>query len=178
MERQNNSRPLIGLDSIYCQNGDRILVESVTAFGDRDEKPLYDLLFTQVVKILCSHRGFLSDKVAIVMQSNHYNRWWSVGVWRVRSVRPRSCYKYATHSGHFDDRFKHCAERDLISSLNALIFAQAVPIGNAYYSQKGVRSTGLQCHNERPQMNPNLMWYLTLCRREVREDWWLKVPVF
>lgn len=41
--------------------------------------------------------------------------------------------KYATR-GHFDDRFKRCAERELISSLNALIFAQAVPISNAYYS--------------------------------------------
>lgn len=33
---------LTGLDSIYCQNGDGILVESVTAFGDSDEKPLHE----------------------------------------------------------------------------------------------------------------------------------------
>lgn len=111
-----------------------MLVESVPAFADSDEKPLYDVLFTQVVELLCSHRGFLSDEVAIVMQSNNYNRWWSVGVWRLWNVRPCSCSKYATRSGHFDDRFKHCAERDLISSLNALIIAQAVPISNAYYS--------------------------------------------
>lgn len=74
MERENNNRLLTGLDSIYCQNGDGILVESVTAFGDSDEKPLYDVLFTQVVKLLCSHCGFLSDEVAIVMQSDNCNR--------------------------------------------------------------------------------------------------------
>lgn len=74
MERQNNNRLLTGPDSIYCQNGDGILVESVTACCDSDEKPLYDVFFTQVVKLLCSHRGFLSDEVAIVMHSNNYNR--------------------------------------------------------------------------------------------------------
>lgn len=55
-------------------------MESVTAFGDSDEKPLYDVLFTQVVKLLCSHSGFLSDEVAIVTQNNNYSRRWSVGV--------------------------------------------------------------------------------------------------
>lgn len=152
MERQRII--LAGLDSIYCRNGDGILVESVTAFGDSDEKPLYDVLFSQVVKLLCSHCSQQlvaspSDEVAIVMQSNNYNRWWGVGVWRLWNVRPCSCSKYATHSGHFDDRFKHSAERDLISSSNAVIFPHAVPISNAYYSNSQ-RSTGLQCHNERP----------------------------
>lgn len=75
----NNNRLLTGLDSIYCQNGDGILVESVTALGDSDEKPLYDAFFAQVVKLLCSHCSQQlvdspSDEVAIVMQSSNFNR--------------------------------------------------------------------------------------------------------